>query len=388
MSASPLNASKSKKTKNTENISFVGDTPNGTKKTNVILRQSIGIDIAKDKFEACFMVQKPDFHLVIKGSRSFENNKKGFEAFHLWLNKWRTAELECPIVMEATGVYYENLAYFLADNVKTCHICIALARNCKDYLKSLGKKSKTDKIDAQGIAQMGVERRLDIWKKPNATLIDLRSLTRERDALISERTVIKNQIHAEISGHKTSSMFLKRSEERIQLIDNQINDIEKEMSKTVNQNEDVKKRLDNVCTIPGVGKTTALIIIAETAGFELFKNQRQLTSYAGLDVVHHESGTSVKAKGRISKRGNKHIRKALFFPSLTHVRQKGIMSNTFFNVLENTKIKMKGYVAVQRKMLGLIYVIYKTNKPYNEMHKEQLNELKKQAILTEIIQNS
>lgn len=388
MSAAGLNASKSNKVKNTTLVSTVNGTTPISKNKPVIFRQCVGIDIAKDKFDVCFLVQKTDFHLTIKGTRSFENNKKGFEALRNWVNKWRNTELDCPIIMEATGVYYENLAYYLADNFTECRVHIAVASICKNYLKSLGRKSKTDKIDAQGLAQMGIERKMETWQKPNETLLDLRSLGRERDALISERSVIKNQIHAQVSGHKASQMFLQRAKERIQLIDNQINNIEKEMSKMANQNSEVKKRLDNVCSIPGVGKITALIIIGETAGFTLFKNQRQLTSYAGLDVVQNESGTSVKSKGRISKRGNKRIRKALYFPALTHVRTEGILSNTFFNVLEQTKIKMKGYVAVQRKMLGLIYTIYKNNEPYNEKHKEELAELKKQRELSQNNQNT
>ena len=59
-------------------------------------------------------------------------------------------------------------------------------------------------------------------------------------------------------------------------------------------------------------------IVAETNGFELFHSQAQLTSYAGYDVIENQSGQR-KGKTRISKKGNSHIRKALYFPALNVV---------------------------------------------------------------------
>ncbi|WP_257984719.1 IS110 family transposase, partial [Psychroflexus sp. MES1-P1E] len=68
---------------------------------------------------------------------------------------------------------------------------------------------------------------------------------------------------------------------------------------------EVKTRVDNICTIPRVGELTAVTVLAETNGFELIRNKKQLTSYAGFDVKEKQSGTSVKGKPRISKRGNR-----------------------------------------------------------------------------------
>ena len=55
-----------------------------------------------------------------------------------------------------------------------------------------------------------------------------------------------------------------------------------------------KKELENICTIPGVGILTAVIVIAETNGFELIRNKKQITSYAGLDVKEKQSGIFFK----------------------------------------------------------------------------------------------
>ena len=61
-------------------------------------------------------------------------------------------------------------------------------------------------------------------------------------------------------------------------------EIKEEITKMIKQDEQVKDSVKTVCTIPGVGLLTAVTILAETNGFELIRNKRQLTSYAGLDV--------------------------------------------------------------------------------------------------------
>jgi transposase len=138
-----------------------------------------------------------------------------------------------------------------------------------------------------------------------------------------------------------------------------------------------------VCTIPGVGKLTAVIIFAETNGFELIRNKKQLTSYAGLDIKEKQSGTSVKGKPRISKRGNRFIRKALHLPSLSAVKYNNNQKDLYSRIVAKSGIKMKGLIAVQRKMLELIYILNKNKKPFiNDYQKQRADNSNMVAALT------
>ena len=103
------------------------------------------------------------------------------------------------------------------------------------------------------------------------------------------------------------------------MLNKQVKEIEKEIKTLVNQDDKLKKKFEYLQNIPGVGLLTIATIVAETNGFETFTSIKQLTSYAGLDVKIAESGTW-KGKSRISKRGNSHIRKALYMPSMARVR--------------------------------------------------------------------
>ena len=153
---------------------------------------------------------------------------------------------------------------------------------------------------------------------------------------------------------------------RIQLLNSQEKEIKQEIADFIKQDKEVSESVNHLCTIPGVGSLTAATILSETNGFELITNKKQLASYAGLDVQEKQSGTSVKGKPRISKKGNKHLRKAMHLPALAAIRHDERYKAIFARLVQKHGIKMKAAVAVQRKLLELTYTIFKTNRPYDK----------------------
>ena len=143
------------------------------------------------------------------------------------------------------------------------------------------------------------------------------------------------------------------------------------MQKLVAKDKQLQQRIEHICKIKGVAFVTVLAIIAETNGFELVKHKSQLVSYAGYDVVERESGSSIKGKTKISKQGNRHIRHALHFPAISVVKYHQEFKSLYERIFDRTKIKMKGYVAVQRKLLVLIYTLYKKNKAYDPKYTQR-----------------
>jgi transposase len=194
---------------------------------------------------------------------------------------------------------------------------------------------------------------------------ELRQLTRERDQLIAEQTQVKNQLHAEQSGAWPNKQSVKRMHQRIGFLLKQMEEIEKEITLMVEKEPWLKEKLRKVCTIKGVGLLTAVTVIAETNGFNLIRNKKQLVSYAGLDVITKDSGISVKSKPRISRKGNKYLRKCLHFPALAAIRTTETMKALFKRLVGKHGIKMKAVVAVQRKLLELIYVLWKKDETFN-----------------------
>lgn len=327
------------------------------------VKQVAGIDVAKDELVVCLGRMYDDWSPELFAGKSFANTAKGFEALLQWVKKMIDPGVEMRYVMEATGVYHEKLAYWLAAADFT--LSIVLPNKISNYSRTLQVKTITDKTASESITLFGLERKLDDWTPPQPIYKRLRQLTRERDQVITERTVIKNQLHAEQAEAFPGSSSIVRMKKRLALLDKQEQQIKAEIAEVVKENASLQQVIKLICTMPGVGMLTAVTVLAETNGFELIRNKRQLTSYAGLDVREKQSGTSVKGKSRISKRGNKYLRKALYMPALSLLRSNERYKAIFARLVSKHGIKMKAAVAIQRKMLEMIYTLYKTKAVYD-----------------------
>lgn len=266
--------------------------------------------------------------------------------------------------MEATGVYHQSLAYWLDE--AQLEVTIVLPNKISNYHRTLQTKTITDKTSSETIARFGLERKLDRWQRPKQLYKQLNQLTRERSQLIDERTVLKNQLHAEEAEAQPNKKSIERINKRIALLSSQEKEIMQEVRALIKTDTEMQQLVVLICTLPGVGLLTAATVLGETNGFDLIRNKRQLTSYGGLDVIEKQSGTSVKAKPRISKKGNRHLRKAMHLPALAAIRHDERFKAVFARLVARHGIKMKAAVAIQRKLLEMIYIIYKTGTPYDK----------------------
>ncbi len=328
-----------------------------------IIRQSIGIDCSKDDFAVNFSISYADMEVKHLASRVFKNQQAGFNNFLDWVKKYSEPTLPYVFVMEATGVYHERLACFLYDHKQ--QVAVVLPQRAKNFSKTLTVKTITDKESAKYLAVMGLEKKLDLWLKPEEVYITLKNLTRERSQIQKQVNEVKNQIHAEKSGAWPNQKSQLRLNERLQFLQKQKEEIEADIAEVLRLNPELNNRIKKVITIPGIGMLTAVTIIAETHAFRLIQNKRQLVSYAGYDVIEKQSGTSVHSKPRISKRGNKHIRKAMHMPACAAIRCSDSSKEVFKRIVSKSGIKMKGVVAVQRKLLVLIYILWKNNEEFD-----------------------
>lgn len=329
-----------------------------------IVKQVVGIDVAQKELVVSLGRMLDDWTPEVYANKTFRNTKEGFAELVSWVKK--LAELACPVryVMEATGVYHESLAYFL--NEKGHELTIVLPNKISNFHRTLEVKTVTDKTASETIARFGLERKLDSWTKPEPVFRKIRQLTRERDQVIQARTVAKNQLHAEQAEAEPGKKTIERLKKQIALFNKQEQEISQDIQTLVKTEEHVSKAIKLISSVTGIGWLTAATVLAETNGFELIRNKRQLSSYAGFDVREKQSGTSVKGKPKISKRGNKYLRKAMYMPALAAIRHDERFKDIFARLVARHGIKMKAAVAIQRKLLELTFTIYKTNTPYQK----------------------
>lgn len=344
-----------------------------TQNSATLLRYCVGIDVSKDTLQVCVSVIDTNGKITIKGSGKVVNKTTAFDSFLTWVSKHcKDKSLPIRYVMESTGVYHEQLAWYLFQ--KDLTVSVVLPNKAKHYLRSIGNKSKNDSIDARGLAQMGLEQSLKLWKPLSKNIYQMRMLTRHYQTLQELKNQSENQRHAILHSRVIDKFTLKHLEKLIKLYDKQIDETKEEITKLIDKDPILKPRIEQLCKIKGLGLLSVATILAETNGFTGFENIRQLVSFAGYDVVENQSGNRV-GKTRISKKGNSRIRRILHLPAFNAVRfGEPTCQALFERVFERTKVKMKGYVAVQKKLLTLCYAIWKSNTEYNPNYSNNVKE--------------
>ena len=326
------------------------------------IKQVIGIDVSKDTFHVCLGTIDESQGVRTLSQSVFTNNAKGFTLLSGWKEKHCLPDVPLWYVMEATGVYYENLAYFLSQSNE--NLSVLLPSKSKYFAKSLDIKTKTDRVDAAMLCRIGLERVLPKWQIPSPLMKHIKALAREYRTLKNEAAKIKVRIHAYKHSYCPEKKTMARLKKQLALMEKQFKEVEQEIRNYLEQDPDLKKRIANIEQVRGLSLITIITVIAETDGFATIENAKQLSSYSGLDVVMNQSGL-YSGKTRISKKGNRHIRSCLYLPAMSCVRYN-LRFKQFYNHLMTKKNCGKiGIVAVTRKLLILIYTLWKNQSPYD-----------------------
>jgi transposase len=327
------------------------------------IKYGFGIDMAKDKFDCCLSTIASGQQVSIKARCSFDNTPTGLEAFLKWSKKNTPLAIPSVFLMEATGIYYEQLAWYLYG--KDCSVWVVLPNKARKYKESLGLKSKTDRIDAQALSRMCCEQIHTPWKPISKSIYALRMITRQIESLCDMATATSNRLQALTYGMYRDKEVEKMLQKQLDLFEKQKGALHKRVEQIVAEDPVLKRRFDQICRMKGLGLQSLAVIVAETAGFTAFESAAQLVSYAGYDVVENQSSKRV-GKTHISKKGNSHIRRALHFAAFNMVRyQVGGFASFYNRIYERTKVKMKAYTAVQKKLLTIIYALWKKDQAFD-----------------------
>ena len=322
----------------------------------------VGIDVSKDSLQAA-MVTESAQGLKVIATHKFPNTDKGFGDMCHW-GRSKSKGAEWLVVMEATGIYHENVADYLYElGIK---VSVELPNKIKHFAKSLNTKTKTDKIDALVIARYGLERNPSLWEPMTGNLAQMRALSRMIHSVKKDAARYKNRVSALKATGRTSRGTMEHAESLITQLERSIGDMERDLLSMANEDASLMERVRKVATIKGVKELTIIHLLCETNGFKLMGNARQAVSYAGLDVEGYESGT-ISRKGRISKKGNPRVRQLLYTPALVATRfGPESVRRLYERVAEkNPTAKKKAIVAAERKLLVLIYTLWKKNAKYD-----------------------
>ena len=266
----------------------------------------LGIDVAKAKLDTALRLPNGKFR-----SKVVSNTPDGFKTLSEWLQKQGADSVHA--CMEATGIYHESAAEFLADTGRT--VSVVNPAQIKAFGTASMIRTKTDKKDARLIARFCAEKRPSAWEPPSETLRELRALVARRDALEAMKTQENNRKHV------ARAAVLEGIEKHLEYLENEIERIDSEIKRKIDDDSDLKKQRKLLDTIPGLGLETIPVLLSFFGGALRFGNARQAAAYAGLDPRQHQSGTSIRLKPRLSKMGHVLLRKALYMPAMVAVNR-------------------------------------------------------------------
>ncbi|MCE7864210.1 MAG: IS110 family transposase [Bacteroidetes bacterium CHB5] len=306
-----------------------------------------GIDISKDVFDVCTPEGK---HL------QFTNTVEGFQAYGKLLSA------NSRSIMEATGCYHQQLAGWLFTHGHGVSVVNPLI--IKRFSQMRLRIAKTDKADARMIQTYGQVENPPTWQPPQKFVTQSMEIHGLVELLIRQRTGLKNKLHSIKSKGESFVRTTRSITKLIKQMDEEIAKLESSMEALIREHQGTM--YDQLCTIPGIGRKTAMFLIVVTNGFDGFENSKQLSSYMGLAPTVRVSGKSVRGQSRISKAGNTTIRNLLFMCSFTASENNKACRELFNRLVAKGKSKKLALIAVANKLLKQTFAIVKSNTTYDE----------------------
>lgn len=316
---------------------------------------SLGIDIAKKSFDVALVKERG-----VCATGHFNNCPAGFGQLASWL-----AHHDVPCVhacMEATGRYGDALAVALHEQGHRVSIVNPL--RIRAYGQSKLLRTKTDKADAQLIADFCATQSPSLWQPRSIFQSQLQSLSRRLDALKQSHSQEINRL-----GAQDPSPAVRRSiEEHIDFLDRQIQQLEEAVRQLLDQDNQMRTQIELLCSIPGISHHTAAKFLAEVPDISRFPQAKHIVAYAGLCPRQHTSGTSVRKKTRLAKSGSSSLRSLFYMPALSAMRYNPLILPLVQRLRTQGKHPRLILGAVMRKLLHLAYGVLKTGQPFDPLY--------------------
>lgn len=294
-------------------------------------------------------------------SSEFANTAAGHQQLLRFLRK-NAAQVR--VCMESTGLYGLDAALAL-HRQPGIEIMVANPRSVRHFGCAMMQRSKTDPIDARLLAEYARRMPFQPWQPPSLKSRQLCALSRAIHQLTEMNTMQKNRLHAASVTETTPKIVIRELERSLAQQQRSIQRLTREALQLLASDPQLQKRFDLLLSFPGIAQTSALQLLGELVLLSVDCNVRQWVAYAGLDPRQYTSGKSVEKKIRISKVGNRHLRRALFMPALVAVRRHPYFRAYYRHLLAHGKFKMVALVAAMRKLLHGIYGVFQTLQPFD-----------------------
>jgi transposase len=314
--------------------------------------ESIGIDVAAKTLAVAAS--------SLRLAPSYDNTPSGRAQL---IARLRTSPRPVRVVLEATGIYFLDLACEL--HAAGCAVMVINPKAAHHFAQASGQRRKDDPLDAAMLCQYAQRMEFTPWTPPARALFELRSLSRHIASLTKTIAAARNELHAASATTLTPALAIGVLERRIAHDEALIDELLAEARRLIAAEASLARRFALADAIPGVGERSAIALLGELAPLPAAMSARQWVAQAGLDVREDRSGTSVKRRGQISRRGNKRLREALFYPALSAVRCCPQARDFAQRLIAHGLTPLQATVAVMRKLLHGLHAVWRHDEAFD-----------------------
>lgn len=309
----------------------------------------IGIDVSKRHLDVAIR-READGRTAEEAIR-FVNAAEGIEEL---TDRLQNVDPD-RIVLEATGGYERPVAAALA--AAGLPVAIVNPRQTRDFARATGRLAKTDEIDAGVLALFAERIRPEV--RPVAS-VDQEAFA----ALVARRRQLREMKTAEENRLQTapSDAVRRDIEEHLSFLERRLAETEEQIDEAVEESPMWQKEEELLCSVPGVGQTTAHVLLAELP--ELGEaNRQEIAKLVGVAPLNADSGQ--RRGQRTTWGGRASVRSALYMATLVATRHNRHIRDFYQRLIGRGKAKKKALVACMRKLLVILNTMVKNGTPWN-----------------------
>lgn len=318
----------------------------------------VGIDVSKAKLDVLWL--KDAVTLKVK-SKIFGNDTRGHDELVEWIIKNIDQPLEqIHVVMEATSVYHETLAYHLhANNINVSIVNPAYVR---DFAKGLGTVHKTDKKDSFILARYGALVSPPIWQPEPTEIRVLKALLSRIEALDADLLREQNRMEkAEFS--QSSQIVIESLQKMIAELKKERDRLEQEIDDHIDRHPKLKKDAALLRSIPGVGPVVSRIMLSVIHS-RTFDTASECAAFLGVIPKLRESGI-FRGRASLSKKGSPVVRAKLYMSAIVASQYNPTIKAQRERLMRNGKTKMQALGAAMRKLVHICFGVIKHQAEYS-----------------------
>jgi len=316
----------------------------------------LGMDVSKAKLDCTLLDPLTDK----RKTKVVSNDLGGFKLLAEWLGKQNVAISEVHSVLEATGVYHEQVAIWLADAGAV--VSVANPAQVKDFARGLAVRTKTDGVDSVVLARYGALLKPQPWQAPSLEVRELKALLARLEALEADlRRELNRREKATVGG--VPHLVQKSLASHISLLHKEIARLQAAIDDHIDRHPHLKQDRERLLSIPAVGEKTANRMLAVLHSHS-FKSAEQAAAFLGLVPVEHQSGSSIQKRPRLSKNGDAKTRAVLYMAAIVATRYNPDIKALYERLCARGKAKMAALGAAMRKLVHLCFGVLKSQKPY------------------------